>query len=157
MVITGVADRAAERIDSLIYLDAFLPGPNQSLNDLTPADTATAQAEFAPGSAHNGIPPIPAELFNVNELDRSWVDSLCTPQPPATFTEKLSITGQFEQIKRRTYVFAAKNTLGGGFKAFRNMAADNRWAIHDLDCGHDVMIDMPHETATILLQAGAPL
>jgi hypothetical protein len=86
------------------------------------------------------------------------VDSLCTPQPLATFTEKLLITGQVERINRRTYVFATKNTLGGGFKEFRDIAAaDNRWAIYDLDCGHDVMIDMPHETAAILLQGVAPL
>jgi len=155
MVITGVADRAAGHIDGLIYLDAFLPAPNQSLHDLIAMDAATAQINLAHGTTHNGIPPIPAELFNVNERDRSWVDSLCTPQPLPTFTEKLLITGQVEQIKRRTYIFATKNTLGGGFKAFRDIAAaDDRWEVGDLDCGHDVMIDMPHETATILLQVG---
>ena len=34
MVVTGVADRMPERIQHLVYLDAFLPSDGQSLYDL---------------------------------------------------------------------------------------------------------------------------
>src|SRR5512145_2598725 len=37
MVATGVADRAADRIARLVYLDAFVPGHGQSRFDLLPA------------------------------------------------------------------------------------------------------------------------
>ena len=42
MVATGVADRAAERIARLIYLDAFVPEDGQSLFDLLPASAGCA-------------------------------------------------------------------------------------------------------------------
>ena len=34
MVITGVADRMADRIKALVYLDAFVPGDGESLMGL---------------------------------------------------------------------------------------------------------------------------
>ena len=54
MVISGVADAEWQKITRLIYLDAFLPGDGQSLNDLTgPERAAAAQAaEAARGCAH---------------------------------------------------------------------------------------------------------
>ena len=50
MVATGVADRVPERIAKLVYLDAFVPGSGQSLNDLLPR----AGACSAPGGAGAG-------------------------------------------------------------------------------------------------------
>ena len=40
MVVTGVADRMFDRIQHLLYLDAFLPADGQSLSDLTGAAPA---------------------------------------------------------------------------------------------------------------------
>ena len=37
MVATGVADRARDLINQVIYLDAFVPGDDQSLFDFLPA------------------------------------------------------------------------------------------------------------------------
>jgi pimeloyl-ACP methyl ester carboxylesterase len=39
MVVTGVADRIAEKIKALAYLDAFVPEDGQSLFDVIPANT----------------------------------------------------------------------------------------------------------------------
>ena len=36
MVITGVADKAADRIRRLIYWNAFVPNNGESLNDMVP-------------------------------------------------------------------------------------------------------------------------
>ena len=42
MVITGVADRAPERIGRLVYLDAFVPEDGQCLLDLVPPGRAVS-------------------------------------------------------------------------------------------------------------------
>ena len=39
MVITGVADRMADRIRSIVYIDAFLPENGKSLFDYTGQQT----------------------------------------------------------------------------------------------------------------------
>ena len=38
MVITGVAEALSSRIDAMVYLDAFVPEPHQSLVDAMPED-----------------------------------------------------------------------------------------------------------------------
>ena len=155
MVVTGVADRIPDRIKSLVYLDAFLPRDGQSLHDLIPAESARAQIDADAANHHRGIPPIPAELFNVNEADRRWVDALCTPQPVATVTQRLGLTGAGDAIRSKHYVLATANTLGGGFGHFRDSVATSPdWTLHELACGHDVMIDLPDESALILERAG---
>jgi pimeloyl-ACP methyl ester carboxylesterase len=149
MVVTGVADSMPEKIASLVYLDAFLPGDNQSLHDLLPPDAAQAQRDSATERNDFAVPPISAADFHVNEADRSWVDSLCTPQPLATLTQRLRLTGGLERISNRTYVLAMAG--GAPFKRFRDsVATDPRWATHELPCGHDVMIDLPAETTALL-------
>jgi pimeloyl-ACP methyl ester carboxylesterase len=151
MVVTGVADAMPEKIASLIYLDAFLPGNNQSLHDLLPPENAQAQRESATERNGFSVPPISAADFNVNEADRPWVDSSCTPHPLATLTQRLRLTGGLERISSRTYVLA---TAGGApFRHFRDsVASDPRWTTHELPCGHDVMIDLPAETTALLIR-----
>jgi hypothetical protein len=55
-----------------------------------------------------------AARFNVNEADRAWVDARCTPQPLATLTERIRLSGALERIKSRTYVLATR-PAGTGF------------------------------------------
>ena len=82
MVITGVADRMSERIRSLVYLDAFIPGHGDSLigllsKALVPEVAAQFIGAFR-GTAlqdHSGLmQPIPAEMFNIAQANRERVD-----------------------------------------------------------------------------------
>lgn len=50
MVVTGVADALADKIRSLVYLDAFVPESGQALVDLAPPETSTRQ-RLRPGAA----------------------------------------------------------------------------------------------------------
>ena len=56
MVITGVAGKAGNRIDQLVYLDAFLPENGKSLSDYVPA----APAENTPQDSDGNwkVPPL---------------------------------------------------------------------------------------------------
>lgn len=153
MVITAVADQLSDRIAALVYLDAFVPEDNQCLHDLSPPELVRPQLESATAANRYAVPPIPAAVFNVNPADREWVDRLCTPQPLATFAERVRLTGRCNAVPRKTYVLAG-NLPGVGFSRFRDaLAARADWRTHELPCGHDVMIDMPEETANII--AGA--
>jgi pimeloyl-ACP methyl ester carboxylesterase len=153
MVITAVADQLAERIGALVYLDAFLPEDNQCLHDLAPPEMVRAQLESATVANRYAVPPIPAAVFNVNPADREWVDRLCTPQPLATLTERVRLTGRFKTVPHKTYVLAG-DFPGSPFGMFCDaLATQTGWQTCGLPCGHDVMIDMPDETANII--AGA--
>jgi pimeloyl-ACP methyl ester carboxylesterase len=138
LVITGVAEQVGERIASIVYLDAFIPGDEQSFADLAPwLDRTEAMT----------APPPTAEGDFINEGDRAWVDSKATPQPTATFTEKLRVTGAYQRVAKKTYICATNGPLPGNADALRS---DSSWTVYDVACGHDVEIDAPQKLAEIL-------
>ena len=57
MVVTGVADALADKIRSLVYLDAFVPESGQALVDLAPPEPKPQ-----PASDYT-LAPLPAALF----------------------------------------------------------------------------------------------
>jgi len=140
MVITGVAEQAASRISSIVYLDAFIPADGQSIQDLG------GKVDTGPFTA-----PIPAARFAVNDADRAWVDSKMTPQSTACFTEKLKVTGAYQRISKKTYI-RAKN-FPGFAGALERVGRDASWKTHVIDCGHDVMVDKPDELTGLLVDS----
>jgi pimeloyl-ACP methyl ester carboxylesterase len=154
MVITGVADRISGKISALVYLDAFIPEDGQSLFDINiPENTL----KFIHGAGEHGgiaVPVPPAAFFNVNEKDVALYDALSTPQPLANFTERISLTGAHQSIKKRIYVHSTVLPRQSPFKPFyERCKADPAWVTHTLACGHDAMLDEPDRTTEILLSA----
>ena len=78
MVISGVAEQAADRLRALVYLDAFVPENGQSLFDLLPSGRAcTMRADARENGEGYMVMPPPAAYFNVNAADAAWVDAMC--------------------------------------------------------------------------------
>ena len=154
MVVSGVADRIADRVAALVYLDAFLPEDGQSLFDINiPANTR----RFVANAGNYGgiaVPPPPASFFNVNAADAPRVDALATPFPLAAMAERLSLTGAHLTIRKRTYVHGTILPRESPFKPFYDRVKDDAaWTAHAFACGHHVMLDMPEKTAEVLQAA----
>ncbi len=153
-VISGVAEQMAGAIRSIVFLDAFVPRNGESVEQLTgPAVKEAIRGAQARGDL--GIPPRAAEAFGVNPADRPWVDRLCVPQPIATFTGAIALTGACERIARKTYIRAKSYANPGFDRAFDALRADPSWRTHEVPCGHDVMVDMPDRLCELLLEAAA--
>jgi pimeloyl-ACP methyl ester carboxylesterase len=162
MVITGVADRIAPKIRSLVYLDAFVPEHGDSLMALLPkALPPEVSAQFIGGfhaaalDKHCGLmQPIPAEMFNVVADKRDWVNRRCVPQALATYEMPLLLAGGGSAVKQRVYILAD----GWDPSPFRYFAKlyDGKpgWQVVKFPCGHDVMVDMPNELAEKLAALG---
>ena len=153
-VISGVADRMPEHIRALVYLDAFVleDGENQ-MQHLTEMQSR----QFREGVKNLGegwkVPPIPAAVFNVNVADREWVDRQCTMQPIGTMQQPLSLTGGIQKIKNVTFILATGYTAGSPFPPFYEKAKVKGWKTRTVPCGHDVMLDLPEELTTLLVEA----
>jgi pimeloyl-ACP methyl ester carboxylesterase len=151
-IISGVADAMAPAIRSLVFLDAFVPNNGESVMQLT-----SAAVQEAIGAAVKrgdvGIAPRPAEAFGVNPADRAWVDRLCVPHPVGTFTGPIALSGGRERIARKTYIRAKSYANPGFDRAYDALRSDSSWRLHDVPCGHDVMVDMPDRLAEMLVQA----
>lgn len=156
MVATGVADRAADRIARVIYLDAFAPKNGQSLFDLVGPET---EARMRAGAAKDGdgwkIPPIQPPADTSPE-DLAWTGPRRRPQPIKTFEQKLNLT--HTTAPPRHYIYAKKNAPGDVFRQFADRArSEAGWSCHEIDASHNPHITCPDVLMMLLTQimAGA--
>ena len=89
MVATGVADRAAERIAKLIYLDAFVPENGQSAFDLLPASARASRQEAARAQGDGWLLPPNPTPPDTSPEDVAWITPRRRWQPIGTFSQPL--------------------------------------------------------------------
>lgn len=150
MVVTGVADRAPERIRLLTYLDGLVPRDGQSAIDTIPE-------EFSPiimgpeESRRDGMVPYPAELQPpegfIDEATRSAYVARMRPQPAATFTEPIRLTGAVDNVPR---AFVHCTVQGELLAPFAQRARDEGWLYREIDTEHDLHLLDPAGTVAIL-------
>jgi len=154
IVITGAADRIADRLSALVYLDAFIPDDGQSMQDLLPPERR-AQAEKVVAERGDGwlVPARSAESFDVADAaDRDWVDRRCVAHPFGTMKQGVSLTGAWENVPHKSYIKAEgykRSPFGRYADRVRN---DPAWSYIETDCGHDVMVDDPDWLSGVLLK-----
>lgn len=139
LVITGVAEKIGSRIASLVYVDAFIPANGQSFTDIT---------GWHPAGDLIDPPPVPRGTY-ADKADREWILGKVTPQPTATFTERLRVKGVYQRVRRKTYI-QAKGWDGPFDSLAQSLSSDPAWTMHELSCGHDVANHMPDELTRIL-------
>jgi len=153
--VSGVADRIPDRINALVYLDAFVLENGQSHHDTLPPEVRNAQLEGARQIGDGWkVPPIPAEAFNVNAKDLAWVNRQCTMQPLGTFQQPIHLTGEISRIKSVTFILAS-GWNPSPFLPFYEKAKAKGWKTRVMACGHNVMLDMPEELTQELLAASS--
>lgn len=154
MVITGAADRVADRVSTLVYVDALVPKHGQSAFDLRTAEAnaITLEKVRTRGGGWR-IPPTTAADFDVNPADRAWVDGKCTDMTIGCFSEKLHLSGAGDRIADRVYVRAGAYANPAFDKALAESRGDSRYRCHVVDAGHDIMVDAPEELTRILLES----
>ncbi|MFF3372205.1 alpha/beta fold hydrolase [Streptomyces sp. NPDC002680] len=158
MVITGVADRATDRIGHLVYLDAATPVDGQSLADISPPQMAAARAqgEIVAGVEvvlQPGLEPIPH--YGVTDPDDiAWLTSKLTPHPYKCFDQKLRLQNEAELSRIPQTHIVCTNTIPYRDAALLARARANG-RFWDIDTGHDLMITEPEAVATCLLRTAA--
>ncbi len=158
MVITGVADRAAEQLHSLVYVDAYVPADGQCVLDIRPARQNEILMERVREAGEGWLmPPTPAATFGVEtDADRHWVDTHCVPMSLRCFQQPIRLQSPPPRLARH-YVRAARNDNDAFRRHFDTFRDDAAWRVHEVDCGHEVMVDRPSWLGDLLLEvAGMP-
>jgi pimeloyl-ACP methyl ester carboxylesterase len=150
MIITAIADRIPEKISTLVYLDAFVPEDGKCQFDYLPERVEGMRKD---AKAHNnGVSPIPAEVFMVNENDVALVNRKAVRHPIHTFEQPVRLRGGLSRLRNKR-VFISAAAYMGAFRQFYDILKDDpNWRIFTIDCGHMVMLDKPAELAKILLE-----
>jgi len=140
MVITAVADHVPRQVNSLVYLDAFVPRDGESCWTLTTDEQREWYA--AVDETGYGVPPLP------------FFDKRATAHPLASLMQRVRLTGDLSRFHRRVYVYATKWESESPFAAtFERVRRDPTWTAHVLDGAHNLMRDCPDDLLKILLDA----
>jgi pimeloyl-ACP methyl ester carboxylesterase len=147
MVITGVAERAPERLAHLVYLDAYVPQDGESLLGMLGPDAAAfiEQAAQAYGDGWR-IP------HNPPDAPRRTPHLLKTGQQPVRVTNLLAAA------LPRTFIYCTQDKEAMGpvgapiTQAAGRARDDTRWHYRELQTGHSPWETTPRELASLLLE-----
>jgi pimeloyl-ACP methyl ester carboxylesterase len=151
-VVTGTLDHIGPRIRELVYLDAFVPGPGESVARLA-GRGLTPTLEL--GSAW--LAPPPDRDFDDPE-ERAWQIARRVPHPLRCFSEPVRLSTPVEEHDLGlTYIKATadrRDAPGGEafWVAAERAKASDRWRYLEIPTTHMVASNRPDELATMLLQ-----
>ena len=158
MVITGVADRAPDRVGRLVYLDAANPANGQSLLEVARPMMEPARAA---GQVIDGVElvllPFPeaGRFYGVTDPDDlAWMDTRLTGHPWKCFEQPLRLTDPAKLAALPTFHIVCTSTLATRDPDLmaQARAAGRLW---EVDTGHDLMITEPQAVTDALLEIGA--
>ena len=148
MVVTGAADRAHERIQRLVYLDAFVPENGKCLLDYVVPERAARMREE--GEKAGSVTPPPLSLWGITKQEHiEFIKAREARHPFGTMVQKIRLQGNTDRLPK-TFIYCSSPATG----SFDQFAAKYRhapsWKFYELATGHDAMILMPERVAALL-------
>jgi pimeloyl-ACP methyl ester carboxylesterase len=148
MVATGVADRARDRVNQLIYLDAFVPDDGQSLLDLNEVARQPMLERAGSGGGWR-IPPNPTPP-DTAPADVAWLTERRVDMPIKCFEMPLKLL-HGELTLPRNYIYATRITPADTFGRFAARAkSEPGWCYHEIDASHSPNVTAPEALMTLL-------
>lgn len=148
-VITAVAERVADRICRLVYLDGSVPREGESNDDVigpTMAERLRASA-VAEGDGWQ-VPPAPYVLQRLSEHPlREWVAARLKPHPLRPFAEPVRLSSPQAAALPRAFIQTTQSDLYRGLTA---RAREAGWRCREIDGGHYAMITEPKAVTAAL-------
>jgi pimeloyl-ACP methyl ester carboxylesterase len=165
MVITGVAERAPERLAQLVYLDAFVPESGQSLVDLLSPEKRKAMENFVKGEGQGWLlprfAPLPWEKIIrdawgvTSDDDITWMLPRLTPTPFRHFSDPVRRSNAAAAKVDRTFV-RCRRFQQPAFDRHATAAQQTPgWRYRELATPHLPYITHPAELTEVLLDLAA--
>lgn len=161
-VVTAVANRVPERIQQVVYVDAFVPADGQCVLDLIPPDRRTLmelQAEQEGGGwLVPRIAPVPWEEFVrtawqvTDEADLRWILPRLRPTPLGHFTEAIRLRDQEARQPRRVYIRCERWPNASFDRSAAAARSSPEWDYYRLDSSHLPYVTAPGELGDVLLE-----
>ncbi len=152
-VVAAVADRIPQRVNMLLYVDAFRPDKVR-----TPQGSFDPSKEFGPLKPGEWAIPFTEGILasigkDVKGSNREWMLSKATPWPVKPANEPITLSEKFDSVKS-AFVFCT----GGGDPV--DEIISGKWGKLDgpykvIESGHWPMITKPDELAEDMLSLSA--
>lgn len=165
-VVGGVADRVAERLSQVVYLDSGPLGDGRAHIDFYPPAVKEQLQQQVDQSGEGWKLPFPgfdglaemASLAGLGEAELAFMAAKVVAQPFNAYLQPLRLTSSYEGAYRRVAVLCTdggfsiaqfKELIATGEPAFQPFAAPD-WQYHEIATGHWPMLSAPSELATLL-------
>jgi pimeloyl-ACP methyl ester carboxylesterase len=157
MVITGIADRATDRVGHIVFLDAATPKNGQSLVDVAgPFILAARTNSRIVGGVELVLFPgtDPMNFYGVTDPEQiAWMKPKLTPHPWQCFEQKLVLHNEAAMRKiPQTHIVCTATLATRDVPALKASSDGRVW---DIDTGHDLMITEPDAVAELLLRVAS--
>ncbi len=149
-IVAAVADRASEKVTTLLYVDAFRP------EKVRTPQGAFDPSEFGPLPPGSSAIPLTEKIVDsigkdVKGPDRKWMLSKATPWPMKLAHEPVTLSKNFDSVKS-AYIFCT----GGSDAEFLDDILKGKWGKMDgpykvIESGHWPMITKPDELVKDML------
>ena len=151
VVITGAANRLAQRLRHLVYLDAMVLQPGESWSSTHTPEVQAARRQAI--AEHGGTLPAPdPSAYGLTGADHAWVARRQTPQPGGVYDTPLNFDPGTLQALPRTFIDCtspALPTIAASRLRVRNQPG---WNVVEIATGHDAMISAPQALLDVLLK-----
>lgn len=137
MVIAGVADRLGDRIDQLVFIDAYVPQDGDSCWSLT----SNSFRELFIAGAH---------------ADGRWVavpdglDPRARPHPLASFVQSIRLSNNPRPAFGRTFISGGAWPGSPFVTLTERLRDDSGWRVHEIPVGHNIARRDPYSLAAVL-------
>lgn len=161
MVISGVADRLAQRLKRLVYVNAFVPLDGQCLNDMVPAHYVAMFDALA--AAHDNAVMLPFAVWReafINDADLALAQSsyaLLNPHPYRTFIDSIALkTPLAELAVGKSYVNCQQDTALPHSLSWHPRLSERLGLFRLVECpgSHETWFSNPARLAQAVMEAG---
>ncbi len=161
MVISGVADRIANRLKRLVYVNAFVPLPGECLNDMVPPHYVGMFDAIA--AAHHNSVMLPFEIWReafINDADLDLAQSSyarLNAHPYATFTDKINLARPLAEVALgKSYVNCQQDTALPHSMTWHPRLSERLGLFRLVECpgSHEIWFSDPAQIAKAIIMAG---
>jgi len=157
MIVSGVAEKHPDKIQGLVYLDAFVPGDGNSVLDLLPPETGNYFRDLA--NQHGDGWRLPGgeghlDLWGLQPGEaREFVRKNLCDFSLRCFEEHLALPANRKANLPATFVSCVADNYPAKpfFRPFAEKAQTCGWDVREVNTGHDCHVERPAEVAEILL------
>lgn len=158
MVISGVADRVADKLSELVYLDALVPDNGGSLIDpyAELADEQVKQIISSVPVVENNSLPIPTMEFLGLSDEYSVVMQRLVPHPVKTIVDRLTYVNDGTDGVSKSFIFCTAQQQDDAVKRkLAKVKASADWNYYEIPTGHNAMTTEPAKLVQLLYQISA--
>ncbi|MFQ5660093.1 MAG: alpha/beta fold hydrolase [Gammaproteobacteria bacterium] len=153
-VVTGAADREADRIKKLVYLDAFVLQDGQSVMDLqTPERIEYMRKKVDKEGDGWLLQPNPPAYYGVTDPDdQKWMGEFSVGTPFATLLQRISLIYNSAPPYPRAYIWASGFTPSPFVETAEKCRNDPDWEYREIPSDHMAMLSHADELVDVLTE-----